>query len=199
MANSTDARIAIEDARAAIAAATSKGITTFTPTNVLELLAEIQKATDDDVARPDDQRAALLEQYKARLMVWANQVKQVDDWRVENVRTLIALGQSALKSAILINGGAAVALLAFLGHLVTQERPDVSLIPFATSLRLFVIGVLCASIACGTTYLSQYAYSNPKTWAQRLGLIIQVVTIALVLCAYVAFLAGADAAYIGFV
>ena len=64
------------------------------------------------VAREGDRAAdpAELEQLKARLA-------SNHEWGVELMRATVAFGQFAIKSAILINGGATVALLAFIGNI----------------------------------------------------------------------------------
>ena len=52
-------------------------------------------------------------------------------WHVENTHALIQLSQSALRAAALVNAGAAVAILAFLGN--TWDS-DIDVSPFAKSL-----------------------------------------------------------------
>jgi hypothetical protein len=70
----------------------------------------------------------------------------------------IQSGQAALKSAFLINGGAAVALLAFIGNVWTKTQGNVNGLGFP--LLLYVFGVLFPGVASGLTYLSQYQYGK---------------------------------------
>lgn len=62
----------------------------------------------------------------------------------------------ALRAFLLINGGAAVALLAFLGSLAGQiDGPDI--VTLATPLMDFAIGVAVAALAAGLAYLTNYS------------------------------------------
>lgn len=63
----------------------------------------------------------------------------------------------ALRTAVLINGGAAVAVLAFLGSLASGNRVQISqLSQMASSLKLFAWGVASAAFAMVTAYLTNY-------------------------------------------
>ena len=70
----------------------------------------------------------------------------------------IASGQSALKTGVLINGGAAVALLAFLGSTSSRTgsaTPLVHLRLLSVALLCFGAGVLASAFAAGFVYLAQ--------------------------------------------
>jgi hypothetical protein len=74
---------------------------------------------------------------------------------MESVRRANESGAEAIKAGTLINGGAAVAMLAFIGHLAAiQARPAV-IVAFAKPLRLFVLGTLLGVVASGVTYFAQ--------------------------------------------
>jgi hypothetical protein len=123
----------------------------------------------------------------------------VHNWNLEGFRQIIALGQSTLKSMMLINGGAAVALLAFLGNLITRSGSSTNVVVFAGSMRMFVVGVFLAAVAYATTYFSQLFYGGEKNWQQRTGLIFHIVTSLVGAASLAAFLWGAHAAYRGFI
>jgi hypothetical protein len=53
-----------------------------------------------------------------------------DDYRSDRLNVVVASAEAALKSAFLVNGGGAVALLAFFGQLWGQ------VLPYAQALRL---------------------------------------------------------------
>src|SRR3546814_644754 len=99
-------------------------------------------------------------------------------------RSVISSGQSALKSSILINGGATVALLAFVGTVWNDPQSAPTLGPLVSVLVLFAVGVLLSAMAHGTTYLSQYFYSMV---GERTGAAFHILTVALVLGAYSTF------------
>lgn len=87
-----------------------------------------------------------------------SEYEQEHEWSRRMFDSCITLGGLALKSAILINGGAAVATLAYLGKLPFGS--DYGLFPYA--MLLFVTGVLCSSVATGTGYLYQFALGHKK-------------------------------------
>jgi hypothetical protein len=84
--------------------------------------------------------------------------KNIHAHGVEMFRSVIQAGQNALRSAFLMNGGASVALLAFVGHLSSVAPKKVPML--APSLATFVGGVLVAALASGVTYLSQWFYAG---------------------------------------
>ncbi len=76
----------------------------------------------------------------------------------ESVKAGNLSGAEAIRAATLINGGAAVAMLAFIGHLASIQAKSTVIMDFAGPLRLFVIGVLLGSVASGVTYLAHTFY-----------------------------------------
>jgi hypothetical protein len=137
----------------------------------LDSLTPVQLETWKEKCRR--QRLQYQEQYRATMQEWT-----------EKVRSVGAAGQAALKSAILINGGAAVATLAFVGSLVQHEIPVCG---FKWVLLWFASGALLGAVASGVTYCVQYAGALSKT---RTAKILNGVAILFVGLSYVAFLVG---------
>lgn len=77
---------------------------------------------------------------------------------LEMLRAVIGYGQAALKSALLINGGAAAALLAFIGNIWAKGITAAAVVPLTNSIVFFAFGVLSAALGTGTTYVTQYCY-----------------------------------------
>jgi hypothetical protein len=153
--------------------------------NLLDYLNKFQSGTE-----PNDTD---VERYKAQLQVWVEDRKNLHVSNVEMFRSVIAAGQNAIRSAFILNGGAAVAMLAFIGHLVSV---NISKIPiFADSILPFTAGVLGASVAAGFTYLSQWCYANETPNTVKIGNVIRVVCILLVLGAYGCFVLGMYSVY----
>lgn len=131
---------------------------------------------------------------------------KVKEWEAANAIESILMesagksGQVAMKSAILINGGAAVAMLAFIGHVLSSDLCiDIKLLTKSTA--FFTIGVLLGAVATGTTYLTYICYQisyrkhreNKKVSGDKiikLGSSINIVTIILVISTYILFLKG---------
>jgi hypothetical protein len=105
---------------------------------------------------------AAIVKYKAECDLKCEQYKAECDSNLEEYKlkfqATVQSGQAALKSAFLINGGAAVALLAFIGNVWTKTQANVNGLGFP--LLLYVFGVLFPAVASGLTYLSQYQYGK---------------------------------------
>jgi hypothetical protein len=65
------------------------------------------------------------------------------------------MAKMTVTSLILINGGSAVALLAFIGHLASAGNPATPISSFANPLLYFVIGLFAAAFFGGLVLLTQ--------------------------------------------
>lgn len=89
---------------------------------------------------------------------------------VQNNDAAMKSGDLALKTVILVNGGSAVALLAFLGALAVKDKISATqLASVAAPLSWFVIGVAAGFIALLLAYITNLASANTaaackKTW-----------------------------------
>lgn len=146
----------------------------------------------DLATSPKTSGSASSELYKAELQKWVEEHKSAHAHSVEMFRSVILAGQNALRTAFLMNGGAAVALLAFAGHLATTDPHRVPSI--ATSLTIFVGGVLVAALTSGVTYLSQWFYAGHPGW-QKTGFALNIAAILLGFGAYGVFAFGMWRAY----
>lgn len=110
----------------------------------------------------------------------------------ELFRSTIQAGQAALKSAILINGGGAFALLAFIGHIWNAHPSGGIVYGLSCSLLGFAVGVLAAAAASGTTYLAQFSWGGG--W-KKTGTLINIISILLVLASLILFTFGCYTAF----
>lgn len=79
--------------------------------NIIAYLNDVENS-------PNAEPSALeIEHYKANLQNIADANRYQHEQRMEVFRSTIVAGQAAIKSSFLLNGGAAIALLAFLTHL----------------------------------------------------------------------------------
>jgi hypothetical protein len=113
------------------------------------------------------------------------------DLLLEQFTSVIAVGQAALKSMFLINGGAAVAVLAFAGHLATSTGAK-AVQTLALPLVCFVFGLILVTIASGLTYLAQRAYATRR---RDLGARLNATIIAIGLFSVATFTACSWFAY----
>jgi len=114
------------------------------------LLVYLDRVID---APEEDVDPVKLEQIRAQLQANVEDRKAQQSSALEMFRSVITAGQNAIKTSLLMNGGATIALLAFLGKLTT-ENPD-KLSVFSTSLMIFTFGVFVTGLVSGFTYLSQ--------------------------------------------
>lgn len=149
----------IEAFKSAINAAKEAGIKSISIDDLEEyshsLEAEVKKKPND-VAAGD----ATMEAYKANLNSWISSIQQNHERNLEMLRATIMTGQMALKSALLVNGGASVAMLAFAGNVWGENHLPLILGQLALSLFCFTLGVLVAAIATGLAYLSQGGFGG---------------------------------------
>lgn len=139
---------------------------------------------------------ASLERYKAQLSADADNRKSLHEFNMEMLRATIMSGQSALKGSLLINGGAAIAVLAFLGNAWTKDFPRHVLVDASFGLSLFVWGVLAAATALGATYLSQAGFGSEfGRHSSRIGRFGRTLAIVLVITSYVLFACAAWQVY----
>ena len=115
---------------------------------------------------------------------------------VEMFKSVIGYGSAALKSAILINGGAAVALLAFIGNIWSKEIAQAAVSHLTSAIAYFSFGVLAAAVGTASSYFTQYYYSENY---QRTGIVFHTLTVAVVIGSYVLFSLGIIGSYESFV
>lgn len=129
-----------------------------------------------------------LERYKAELQQHVDHQRLTFEGNLEMFRSVITVGQGAIKTSFLLNGGAAVAMLAFIGHLAQFSPAKVP--EFAATLLPFAHGVLAVAITSGSTYLSQWFYASQWKHGETIGRVLNVLCILLGLASYGLFLRG---------
>lgn len=165
----------------------AKGTSAIHCDNLIAYLTEVENSLEPEPT------AIAIEKHKADLQNWIEEKKHNLDGQLELFRSAIASGQGAIKSSLLLNGGASVALLAFIGHLA-QFRPT-AVPTFGACLLPFAFGVLAIAITSGTTYLSQWFYASPRLFAFKLGFAFNIICILLGLTSYGLFTWGLLATY----
>ena len=148
-------------------------------------------------APEQESEAILIERLKAHLQSNVEIQKYNHSADLEMFKSVIDTGQNALKAFVLLNGGAAVALLAFIGKLADVGRLHIPL--FASPLKIFVIGAFLSVASSGLTYLTQLMYSEEGKWRNRAGIFLQWGTIILGLASLGMFGYGTQRAYDAFI
>ena len=126
-----------------------------------------------------------------------SRIAKRDEFRKERLEVVVSSAESALKSAFLVNGGGAVALLAFFGQATRQGATSPWL---SHALLALVIGTALATVATGLSFLAQYGYMMGKRRSRfgRSAKDITAANIVLVMLSYVCFVAAGFLAYKGF-
>ena len=111
-------------------------------------------------------------------------------------RSAVEYGITAVKAAMLVNGGGAIALLAFLGTLTPEQLQAAAGTPYARALCFFAIGVSVGAFSAGLGYISQLGfllnvvnsgkYIEPPTTPKYL----RWITVILIFIAFGCFVVG---------
>jgi hypothetical protein len=144
---------------------------------------EQNTATNHEVMKLE--HASQLARYKAE--------RDID---IEMLKSVLEAAKTALNSSILINGGAAAALLALIGNVYAKTNTATPIaLPLVESLVTFTAGVLLGGLATAGMYLTQYCYAKKH---QRAGVTFHIIALGLVLGSYGTFIGGILAAYRAF-
>lgn len=95
-----------------------------------------------------------LEKYRAKATDWLNAREHSRSWALEAYRTTAELASTAIKSTFLVNGGALVALIAFLGDAAGKPNNDAA--KFGGTLTCFAVGLFFSVVAAAAAYASVY-------------------------------------------
>lgn len=153
---------------------------------------------DNFLTSPEDENEEFqIEKLKAHLQAQVEVEKYNYSANLEMFKSVIQTGQSAIKANMLLNGGAAVALLAFIGKLADVNPGRIPL--FALPLTVFVIGAFLATLLSGLTYLTQLTFSEDGKWRDRAGYTLQGISILSGLGSLILFGYGTHLAYGAFI
>jgi len=97
------------------------------------------------------------QEWLAELRRWQAQSDATTQRGMELFRSIMNAAHAAFKSATLINGGAAVAVLTFVSSLAQHKTPIQG---FGWVVGLFASGALVSAMAAGGTYLAQRRYAR---------------------------------------
>jgi hypothetical protein len=137
-----------------------------------------------------------LDKLRAQFEEYLANQQRIHEGRMEMYRAVNIAGRRAIKSTLLINGGAAAALLAFIGHISTAATSlahvRAAIPELASPLALYVTGLLLTAMSAGAVYVAAARYFAQKTKA---GDVFNSISVALVIVSYVLFAWGSWIAY----
>jgi len=160
------------------------------------LIAYLTEVSEKPSADPSP---AELEHMKFQFQQTVEQTKATYSISMENFRAVIAAGQSAIRTMLVLNGGAAVAMLAFIGHLATESSTQGSIGRYATTILFFALGALAAATVSAGTYLGQWFYGHYASPTHvKIGHYLNVAVIVVGLASLGLFTGGMIDAYFAF-
>lgn len=124
------------------------------------------------------------------------QYKAGRDQSLAMFNSVIGFAQAALKTCLLVNGAATIALLTFIGNIWTKTQTPAVAQALSSSLALFAVGALLAAVATATTYITQWCYERAH---EKTAVIFHMATVILVLGSYVLFGFGISQSYGAFI
>jgi hypothetical protein len=115
-----------------------------------------------------------------------------DEHAIETYKSLVTLSLEGLKAILLINGGAVVAMLTFLGHAQHGEKLAAHM---WWPLGFFIGGVICCAFAFIGSYGTQLALYNetvsPALYSGPSHKLVLALTVGLAILSVLCFAGGA--------
>ncbi len=175
---------AIDIVRNAIADARTKGHQVVSIDGLDKLLVDLRANATPSMEHYKLKYQASLAEYDAKIR-----------HQLEMLKGTLDAGREALNAIVIVNGGAVIALLGFLGAALSKDMPRALGLGLTIPLLLFGAGVLLGALGFGARYISQACYSGEHSnWGQG----FTIVAIVLGLAAYGAFGYGMYGAYRAF-
>lgn len=108
--------------------------------------------------------------------------------KIESARSASTAGELAVKTSMLINGGGAIALLAFIGNIWSPFISTEVVKCLTVSMLIFCSGIFFAAVSSGTTYLSRFFSGSGF---DKRATVSNMFSIALVIISHFIFISGA--------
>jgi hypothetical protein len=136
------------------------------------------------------ERQQKIEEYRYKCQVNLEKYKYDLESTLENFKTVIAMGQTAIKGGFLSNGAALIALMAFIAN---GWRGGLFILPIhdlAGGAMKFVLGLGFALAAQGMSYLAQYTFGAKAGESSPMGNAIEGLSVTLAAGSYVFWVWG---------
>jgi hypothetical protein len=151
---------------------------------LLSYLKDKESQLDLTPEEAERQHSIQLERFKQSHELQIVQSKSAHDANLEMFRSVLNTGTTAIKTALVVNGAAAVAILGFLSRAWASSIPSDVAKGLALSLLFFGVGVLLSALATVSAYGTQHCFQHKNMVA---GYIVRMFAIIFVLVSYVLF------------
>lgn len=122
--------------------------------------------------------------------LWIETTKLDHASRLEQFRSVITMGQNAIKTSAILHGGAAVTLFALAGNLAHTQESIRHVAVLSNAVIPFAIGVLCSGLVSLLAYLVQWLDSMNEPFKNKLAYRLNLGCIALGATSYMLFAWG---------
>jgi hypothetical protein len=123
--------------------------------------------------------------------VWLFQIRT----KLLMFKVIIDFALLAIRSLIIVNGGAIVGVVSFTGNLWSRDNSAAKAAAQALgpTLGWFIAGLSCALLTAGISYMSQVAFAEMKSQkpAQVAGNVLRVIAMLAAIASLVCFVTGA--------
>lgn len=163
---------------------------------LLAYLSELEKGVGPSLEARRIQWEGALADAAAKNQSSLAEYQAQNAYSIEMFRSVMEAGKDALNALLLINGGAVVAILGFLGTAFSKEKfsPQLGL-GLTHPLAYFGMGVLAGAVAHSVRYFAQVGFAGNQ---DKCGMAMSVLAIVAGLGGYVAFALGLNGAYLAF-
>jgi hypothetical protein len=186
----------VDTLRSTLSKLKAQGNEAVTIDGLLTFLSQVSPETAAPQTSPEFQEKAALAQFEAD----AAHARARVEVHTHFNRFAIETGQTAIRASMLTNGGAAVAMLAFVGNAWGKGMAALPLLTIAGAMAWFSSGVLATAVTSGLAYLTQRSFLQgfdqpPGNNWDKAGATLNVLAIIVVLVSYVLFGRGVWFAY----
>lgn len=199
----------INDLREAIGHAKAYGQDSISIKKLDSYIEEVEKIAKISKEQSEAEEKEMREEAQKHFENELKIAQLQSDASLEMFKSVVEAGLNALKSAIIINGGAAVALLAFIGGIIkTTSENQASISCIGQALLIFTIGVGLAGTATGLRYMTQWCYHDAmdkmyknktseikKFLSGKIGNYLNIFTVLIVIASFIAFFFGGWKSY----
>ncbi|MCK6652272.1 hypothetical protein L8R07_07340 [Enterobacter roggenkampii] len=151
----------LEQIKVAVNEAKQSGVQSIPIDNLINYLEEI------DVSDRAEDNQVTLEGLKHQNSTQLEILKINNNFQIESFKAAISIGANACRTFLIMNGGAAIALLAFLGNIWNKNSSETAATAIATALMLFCGGVFLAGLCAGLSYFSQCLFASSELGTKK--------------------------------
>ncbi|MEO1501935.1 MAG: hypothetical protein AAFS08_15315, partial [Pseudomonadota bacterium] len=123
---------------------------------------------DRTLAQSDAETEHRLRKYNWRFELWK-------ETKLELTKAVITFAQGVIRTLVLINGAAAIAIMTLIGG--ANEGLAAKADKMSEALLLFALGVASAALVGGLSYCTQFLYESSVGKISKLGVFLHIIAV----------------------